>query len=590
MAWTGDRRRSGNDREDEAAPSQRPLRPGRHSPGRLLGVLFALALLAQACTGAATPEEEGGGDGDTTGGTAEVKNPGVLIHAQGGEPDSLDPARAEPGGRGGQAIIQVYETLVARPVEGVEFSPGLATQVPTQENGLVSDDGLTYTFPIREGVVFHDGTDLTADDVKYSWDRVIEMDLAEGGSSLLTDIVDDTQVADDFTFEVTLKEPAGWFLAGVVYTPTAAVVSQDAVEANGGVVAGEPNEYMDTHMVGTGPLRFLKWERGSSLTFEAFDEYWGDPVSFDARWEVVPDNSVGLLGMEAGDYDIIEPTPQFVSQLEGNQDVCISEAGFLLEPLHLSFNLNIPEDRLPPEDTIPADFFHDVRVRQAFNYAFDYEAYIAAGLEGNGAPGTYLPPAMLGSDPNAPKYSQDLAEAERLFRESGWWDQGFTVSVLVESNNPTFEAVGLILKDSLERLNDNFRVNILIVPEARFDEAHSTVPLEYAMWIKNVDLFADPHQMMMTYFHPEGEWGETLGFANGYEDPQGIADLIEQAGASTDVAEREALYSELLTLLHDDPMWLWAADEKNLQIHQCWVDFQYNPLWITPLWGYMSKG
>ena len=557
----------------------------------LARIVCLILILATACTGAATPEEEGGGDGgDGAGTTSEVKNPGVLIHAQGGEPDSLDPARAEPGGRGGQAIIQVYDTLVARPVEGTEFVPSLATEVPTQENGLVSEDGLTYTFPIREGVTFHDGTELTADDVKYSWDRVVEMDLAEGGASLFTDIVKDTKVVDDFTFEVTLKEPAGWFLAGVVYTPTAAIVSQDAVEANGGVVPGEPNQYMDTHMVGTGPFEFVEWDRGSSLSFDAFPDYWREPVAFDARWEVVPDNSVGLLGMEAGDYDIIEPTPQFVSQLEGNENICIEEAGFLLEPLHLSFNLNIPEDRMPPEDTIPGDFFQDVRVRQAFNYAFDYDAYIAAGLEGNGAPGTYLPPDMFGSDPNAPKYSQDLAEAERLFRESGWWDQGFTVSVLVESNNPTFEAVGLILKDSLERLNENFRVNILIVPEARFDEAHGTVPFEYAMWIKNADLFADPHQMMTTYFHPDGEWGSTLGFESGYADPQQIADLIDQAGTSTDVAEREAIYSELLTLLHDDPMWLWAADEKNVQIHQCWVDFNYNPLWITPLWGYMSKG
>ena len=112
-----------------------------------------------------------------------------------------------------------------------------------------------------------------------------------------------------------------------------------------------------------------------------------------------------------------------------------------------------------------------------------------------------------------PSTSQDLAQAEELFRDTGWWDEGFTVSILVESNNPTFEAVGLILKDSLERLNPKFRVNMLIVPEARFDEAHSTVPFQYAMWIKNADLFADPHQMMTTYFHPDGEWGETLGFS-----------------------------------------------------------------------------
>ncbi len=563
------------------------LRP-RHRTGTLL--FLALILAAQACTGAATPEEDGGDTGSVpTGSNPDVQNPGVLVHAQGGEPDSLDPARAEPGGRGGQAIVQVYETLVSRPVSGPNFEPGLATEVPTQENELVSEDGLTYTFPIREGVTFHDGTDLTADDVKYSWDRVITMDLPEGGASLFTDIVAGTAVVDDFTFEVTLTEPAGWFMAAVVYTPTASIVSQDAVEANGGVVAGEPSEYMDTNMVGTGAHRFIAWDRGVNLTFEAFPDYWGGAVSFDARWEVVPDNSVGLLGMEAGDYDIIEPTPQFASQLEGNENICIEDAGFLLEPLHLAFNLNIDEGSLPDGDTIPADFFFDPRVRQAFNYAFDYEAYIAAGLEGFGQPGTYLPPDMLGSDPTAPKYAQDLAQAEELFRASGWWDRGFTASVLVESNNPTFEAVGLILKDSLERLNPNFRINILIVPEARFDEAHGSVPFPYPMWIKNADLFADPHQMMMTYFHPDGEWGETHAFRNGYVDPDGIASLIEEAGSSTDVTEREEIYAQLLRLLHDDPMWLWAADEKNVQIHQCWVDFQYNPLWITPLWRYMGK-
>jgi peptide/nickel transport system substrate-binding protein len=567
-------------RGDTARPSRaRRLRAGL--------AIVAVVLLVSACTNTSTPTGEGGGDEE--GGSGEVKNPGVLVHAQGGEPDSLDPARAEPGGRGGQAIIQAYEMLVARPIEGPDFVPSLATEVPTQENGLVSEDGLTYTFPIREGVIFHDGTDLTADDVKFSWDRVITMDLPEGGASLFTDIVLETRVVDDYTFEVTLKEPAGWFMAAVVYTPTAAIVSQDAVESNGGVVDGEPNEFMDTNMVGTAPHRFVSWDRGVSLRFEAFEDYWGEPVDFDARWEVVPDNSVGLLGMEAGDYDVIEPTPQFAAEMSGNEDICIEESGFLLEPLHLSFNLNIPADRLPPEDTIPSDFFHDTRVRQAFNYAFDYEAYVAAGLEGFGEPGTYLPPDMLGSDPEAPKYSQDLERAEQLFRDTGWWDEGFTASVLVESNNPTFEAVGLILKDSLESLNPKFRLNILIVPEARFDEAHGSVPFEFAMWIKNADLFADPHQMMMTYFHPDGEWGETLGFSNGYRNPDEIAELIERAGALTDIEEREALYSELLTLLHDDPMWLWAADEKNVQIHQCWVDFQYNPLWITPLWQHMDK-
>ena len=106
---------------------------------------------------------------------------------------STPPARTRAG-EAVRAIIQVYDTLVARPVEGAEFeSRRSRPRCPTQENGLVSEDGLTYTFPIREGVTFHDGTELTADDVKYSWDRVIEMDLPEGGRPCSPTSIEETE-------------------------------------------------------------------------------------------------------------------------------------------------------------------------------------------------------------------------------------------------------------------------------------------------------------------------------------------------------------------------------------------------------------
>ena len=81
-------------------------------------------------------------------------------------------------------ILNVYDRLVAIPPDGGSPVPSLSTEVPTLENGLISEDGLTYTFPLREGVVFSDGTDLTAEDVKYSWDRIVEMALPEGQSTL----------------------------------------------------------------------------------------------------------------------------------------------------------------------------------------------------------------------------------------------------------------------------------------------------------------------------------------------------------------------------------------------------------------------
>ena len=105
-----------------------------------------------------------------------IKNPGILVHAADDEATTLDPAQVEAGEGGETVILQVYDRLLEFGPSGPELIPGLATTVPTLDNGLISADGMTYTFKIRQGAVFHDGTDLTAEDVKFSWDRIVEMD------------------------------------------------------------------------------------------------------------------------------------------------------------------------------------------------------------------------------------------------------------------------------------------------------------------------------------------------------------------------------------------------------------------------------
>jgi len=551
----------------------------------VLAALTAVVLLAASCDGAATDPDEVGDES-----SGEVNNPGVFVHALDGEPTSLDPARAALGEYGEQAIIQSYEFLVDIGPDGPEPIPALATEVPTEENGLVSEDGLTYTVPIREGVTFHDGSELTAEVVKYSWDRAMEMNLPEGQASTLSDTVAETRVVDDLTFEVELQQPNAAFITSVVYSTPAAIVSMEAVESNGGVAADEPSEFMDGNMVGTGPHELISWERNEQLNFEIFEDYWGEPAALDARWQNVPEESAIVLGLRAGDYDAIQFQPTFGEELQDADGIILDTEGLLLEPFQLAFNLNIPDGALPRGDTIPTDFFHDKRIRQAFNYAFDYDAFINGILGGLGEPATYIPPGVLGYDPDAPVYTQDLEQAEQLFRDAGVWDEGFSVSVLVE-DNPAFEPIGLILKDSIEAMNPNFRVNVLTVSESQFDEAHGASPFEYAMWIKNADPFVDPHYYLSTYQHPEGEWGERLGFANGYENPDEIASMIDAGFATTDVEEREAIYQELLPLLYDDPMWIYPAQEVNAQAYRDWVDgFVYNPLWKTLRWRYYDKG
>ena len=535
-----------------------------HLTAALVGGTFAFALLLAA--------------------TAQVNNPGLLVHAADDEPTTLDPAQVEPGEGGETVILQVYDRLLDFGADSPELIPSLAVEVPSVDNGGISADGLTYTFKLRDGVTFHDGTAFTAEDVKYSWDRAIEMDLPEGNAGALADVIASSEVVDDMTFSVTLNDPSASFLNSVVTAMVASVVSQDTVEANGGIEAGVPNQYMAGNMAGTGPYKFVVWNRNENLQLEVNDDYWGDNAKLDVRIEIGGDPDVRVLGLRAGEFDTIETDPSFVADIEGADGVTIFKGGLLLEPLHIGMNLNIPEGSLPPEDTISEDFFHDPRIRQAFNHAFDYEAFLNGPLAGYGEFNPhYVPIGLFGYDASAPVYNkQNAAEAERLFREAGVWDEGFSVSVITEEGN-LFALMCLVLKDSIERLNPKFRINVLAVAESVFDDAHASNPLEYAMWAKNADPAADPNFYLNAYAHPDGEWGEVHGFANGYRDAAKIAGLIDSAAVELDPAKRAATYAEIQRELYEDPMWIIGAQEGIVMAHRSWLKgFAMQPLWPRP--------
>lgn len=572
---------------------------------RGLSVLLVLAMMLAACTGSAeeTPDtgdsgdtgttQAGGSTDDTTGDdAAPVGDEGVFVHAGDDEPLSLDPAQVEAGEYGEAVILQVYDRLVEFTPDGPELAPGLAAEVPTDDNGGISADGLTYTFTLREGVTFHDGSPLTSDDVLFSWERAMTMDLPEGTARILTDNVASMEAPDDATFVVTLQAPNAAFLNSIVTASVASVLSREVVEANGGVEAGTPNEFVATTPIGTGPFEFVQWNRDENLIFEKNEDYYGQVPALDLRIEIVQDPDVRVLGLRAGEYDMIETDPSFLGDLEGAEGVVIYSEGLLLEPIHIGLNLNVDEALLPPEDTIPADFFHDPRVRQAFNYVFDYEAFLNGALGGFGDLNPhYIPQGIFGYDPEAPVYTQDLAKAEELFRETGWWDEGFVVTVVTEGAN-LFEIAALVLKDSIEGLNPNMQVRVAAVAEAQFDEAHASDPMPYAMWVKNADPFADPEAYMRAYAHPDGEWGQTHGFRNGYQNPDQIATLIDDAAQEVDEPTRAGMYSELQNLLFEDPMWIIAAQEGVAVAHRDHVQgFVHNPLWPRPnvRWNYFDK-
>ena len=144
------------------------------------------------------------------------------------------------------------------------------------------------------------------------------------------------------------------------------------------------------------------------------------------------------------------------------------------------------------------------------------------------------------------------------------------MSVITEEGN-LFALMCLVLKDSIERLNPKFRINVLAVAESVFDDAHAQNPLEYAMWAKNADPAADPNFYMQAYQHPDGEWGKFMDLQMDTRGPQKVAELIDAAATELDISKRSAYYSELQKLLYDDPMWLIGAQRGVVMAHRDWL-------------------
>ncbi len=554
---------------------------------RTLALLAVLTLVVAACSTGGTEDTTATTGGEATG---DVPNPDVLIATVNDDVFNLDPAAVNGNDVGMNVILNVYDRLVALAPEDGAVVPSLATEVPSPDNGLISEDGLTYTFPLREGVVFSDGTEMTAEDVKYSWDRVVEMNLPEGQAPLFENVAE-TTVVDDLTFEVTLSQVDASFLAFLAAHPVASVVSQDAVEENGGIAAGQPNEYMAQNMVGTGPYTLTSWERADRMSFDINTDYWGEPAHLPVRWELIVDSPA--TGLQAREFDIVDISPTDVPSFEGIEHAVVNTDILDLQVLQIGMNMNIAEGALPEGDTIPLDFFQDVRIRQAFNYAFDYQGYIDGILGGLGGRNSFvLPVEMYGYDPAAPIYETDPAMAEQLFTEAGYWEEGFTVSIYSDQTHEGFTGAALTLKDSVEALNPNFHVNVLAVPEAQFDEVLASDPLPTGMWSYTSSQYSTPDAYLFDSAISDGRYGAVNSFVDGYSDAAAVDELINSARTALDEQERLDILSEIQSVLYEEAMWIMPANEGAPSASGDWVTGHIeNPMWPRPsqYWAIYDK-
>ena len=277
------------------------------------------------------------------------------------EPPHLDPTSAAAGAIDSVLYSNVFEGLTRFMGDG-SVVPGLA------ESWEISEDGLTYTFRLRSGVTFHDGTTMDADDVKFTLDRILAEDSANAQKALFAAIAS-VEVVDPQTVRLTLSEPNGNMLFNLAWG--------DAV-----IVAPESIETIKQQPIGTGPFKFDSWTQGDSIRISQYDGYWGDaPALSAATFKFISDPTAAFAAMMAEDVDVFTgfPAPENLPQFDADPRFQVLVGATEGETI-LSTN-----NKQPP--------FDDLRIRQALAHAIDRQAIIDGAMFGYGTPiGTHFAP------------------------------------------------------------------------------------------------------------------------------------------------------------------------------------------------------
>lgn len=313
------------------------------------------------------------------------------------EPPHLDPTSAAAGAIDSVLYSNVFEGLTRFTSDG-SVVPGLA------ESWEISDDGLTYTFKLREGVTFHDGTTMDAEDVKFSLDRINAEDSANAQKALYS-AISEVNVIDPQTVEVKLSEPNGNMLFNLAWG--------DAV-----IVAPESIENIKQTPIGTGAFKFDDWSQGDRITLSRYEDYWGEAPALEAAtFKFISDPTAAFAAVMAEDVDVFAgfPAPENIPQFEADPRFQVLVGSTEGETI-LAIN-----NQKPP--------FDNAKVRQAVTHAIDRQAIIDGAMFGLGTPiGTHFAPHNPDYVDLTGMSEHDPEKARELLAEAGFED-GFETTL-----------------------------------------------------------------------------------------------------------------------------------------------------------------
>lgn len=416
-------------------------------------------------------------------------------------------------------------------------------------------DDKTWVFHLRKGVKFHNGTELKAADVKFTFDSILDPKTNAPGRANLS-VIQKIEAVDDYTVRFTLASAFAPFLA---YMNTG--ILSKAYADSGADLATKP--------MGTGPFKFVSWTKGSSISLEAFPDYWGGRPKLDKiELKIVPDNSARVVAVESGDLDmVISPlSPQDVQRMTGKQ-------GFVVERVpaagYTYINLNCSDPVLS-----------DAKVRQAISYLVNREQITSTIYKGIGqvAKGP-IPPGMWAYTADLPSYDYNSQKAAQLLDDAGWKagsdgkriknGQPLTINLLTHTEDPDRRTL-------IEALQAEF-TKAGITSATSVKDFNSLLPDLQAQKYQTVVIgwlgLSNPDAAMFRQFTDAGtaNYGKCI-------DPQ-VDQLVKQARTTLDQAKAKDMYAQAQKLVVQDAFYIFVQYQEVISIHRANLQgFQMNPI------------
>ncbi|WP_059049610.1 ABC transporter substrate-binding protein [Paenibacillus senegalimassiliensis] len=505
-------------------------------------VLVMMLSAAVALTGCGSSNNGAAGTNAGTNGGENTPSASVqdtLIIGRGGDSASLDAAIVTDG-ESLKIAHQVYDSLVEYKEGTTEVQGSLA------EDWAVSEDGLTYTFNLRQGVKFHDGTDFNADAVVFNftrWSDPASEYKFEGDSFDYYDsmfgpdgkrVIKEVKASDASTVEITLNQPQAPFLQNLAMT-SFGIASPTAIQ--------EKKENFKNEPVGTGPFVFKEWKRNDSITLEKNVDYWkeGLPKLNKVIVRSIPDNSARFNALQSGEIDLMEDlSPDDLATLEAN-----SELQKIERP---SNNVGYVGFNLKKEP------FNDVKVRQALSHAVNKQAIIDAFFAGQAEPAKNpMPPSLWGYNDSITDYEYDLEKAKSLLADAGYADglpgeYTFYAMPVPRPYMPDGKKVAEVIQADFEKIG--VKVNIESPEWATY--------LDDAQAGEKDDLFmlgwtgdnGDPDNFLYALLDKDASNNYSY-YAN-----DELHELLVAAQTETEQSKREELYKQAQEIIKVDAPWI----------------------------------